>query len=94
MTPNRTNGRMVEGLRKVLSSTNPRRLKLSPETVREIMRSAQPGEVDVMELGEGKKSKHISFNGVPIILTLKLSHHQRRMMMGEPVVSSRKMTAC
>ena len=94
MLSSNPNGRMVAGLRKVLVSTNPNRLKLSPETVMDLMRSAGPGEVDIVELGKENKSKHIAFNGVPIILSLKLSHRQRRMMMGEPISVSRKMDEC
>lgn len=93
MLNSRSDGRMVSGLRKVLTTTNPNRLKLSPETVMGLMRGAGPGEVDVVELGK-ERNKHISFNGVPIILSLKLSHRQRRMMMGEPVSVSRKMAEC
>jgi len=91
---NRSEGRMVAGLRNVVMATNPQKLKLSPDTVLDLMRSAGPGEVEVVEMGMENKSKHISFKGVPIILSLKLSHHQRRMMMGEPIVSSRKMAEC
>ncbi len=94
MISNISGGRLVPGLRKVVATTNPQKLKLSPDTVMDLIRRAGPGEVDVVEMGMDKKSKHISFNGVPIILSLKLSHHQRRMMMGEPIVSSRKMAEC
>lgn len=91
---NMSGGRLVPSIRKVIATTNPQKLKLSPDTVMDLMRNAGPGELDVVEMGTENKSKHISFNGVPIILSLKLSHHQRRMMMGEPIVSSRKMAEC
>ena len=69
-------------------------MKLSPGTVMELMKISRPGEVEVVELGKEKKTKHIAFNGTPIILSLKLSHNQHRITMGETFPSSRKMAEC
>ncbi len=74
--------RLVRKLRRVLKKTNPEELKLSPTTVMEILEEADPEEIEVVELemeDDGEVTKHISFNGVPIILCIKPSHRQQRL---------------
>jgi hypothetical protein len=78
------NGRLVEGLRKVLSKKKPKRIKLSPDTIMEILENADPSEIGIIEMDmndSGEISKYISFNGVPMILSIKMSHRQHRVAL-------------
>ena len=81
----RAENRIIRKLRRIVELTHPRRLKLSPSTVMEVLEGAEPEEIDVVELRIGeddKKMKHITFNGVPIVLCIKLSHRPHRISMG------------
>ena len=78
------NDRLVRKLRRVLGMTHPDELKLSPITVMEILEEAEEEEIEVVELemeDDGEVTKHICFKGVPIILCVKLSHHQRKLAL-------------
>ena len=77
--------KLVRKLRRVLDKVHPDELKLSPITVMEILEGAEEEEIEVVELemeDDGEVTKHICFKGVPIILCLKLSHHQKKLSMG------------
>ncbi|MBN1390679.1 MAG: hypothetical protein JXA22_08575 [Candidatus Thermoplasmatota archaeon] len=82
ITRNKKSDKLVRKLRRVLDKVHPDELKLSPITVMEIMEEAEDREIDVVELemeDDGEVTKHICFKGVPIILCVKLSHHQRKL---------------
>jgi hypothetical protein len=67
----------VDKLRKILTITHPRKLKLSPRTLMMVLYSAEASEIDIVELDimkTGKKRKYISFNGVPVIQHITCSH--------------------
>jgi len=74
--------KLVRKLRRVLDKIHPDELKLSPITVMEMMEEAEEEEIEVVELemeDDGEVTKHICFKGVPIILCIKFSHHQRKL---------------
>ena len=76
--------RTVRVLRKVVKSAHPKRLNLSPLTAVEVLSSADPKEVEIVEMEDemnGERVKHISFRGVPIYLSVKLSHHMQNMAL-------------
>jgi hypothetical protein len=77
--------KVTRKLKKVIKKTHPDEIKLSPATVVEILEENEEREdIEVVELtldDTGETSKHICLMGVPIILALKLSHHQRRLAM-------------
>lgn len=76
--------RTVRVLRKVLMCSHPKKLKLSPLTAVEVLRSADPEELEIVDIkNDGKEGsvKHISFRGVPIYLSVKLSHHMQNMAL-------------
>ena len=68
---------IVDKMRKILTITNPKKVKLSPRTLRMIVTGAERSEIDVVELDllkTGRKKKYISFNGVPVIQYITCSH--------------------
>ena len=76
------NDKLVRKMRRVLDRVHPDELKLSPITVMEIMDEAEEEEIEVVELemeDGGEVTKHITFNGIPIILCIKPSHMQQRI---------------
>jgi len=76
--------RTVRVLRKVLMCSHPKKLKLSPLTAAEILMSADPHELKVVDIKDGTNDasvKHISFRGVPIYLSVKLSHNMQNMVL-------------
>ena len=82
MITKKKSDKLVRKLRKVLDKVQPDELKLSPITVMEIMEEADDEEIEVVELemeDDGEVTKHICFKGVPIILAIKFSHHQRKL---------------
>ena len=69
--------RIVDKMRKILIITSPKRVKLSPRTLRMILTGAERSEIEVVELDilkTGRKKKYISFNGVPVIQHISCSH--------------------
>ena len=82
ITKKKKSDKLVRKLRRVLDKVHPDELKLSPITVMEIMDEAEEEEIEVVELemeDDGEVTKHICFKGVPIILCIKFSHHQRKL---------------
>jgi hypothetical protein len=75
--------KLTKKLRKVINKVHPDEMKLSPATVYEILEEDEErDDVQVVELTldeTGETTKHISFMGVPIILAIKPSHHQKRL---------------
>ncbi|MGA1820980.1 MAG: hypothetical protein ACMUIG_00475 [Thermoplasmatota archaeon] len=72
--------RIVDKMRKILIITNPKRIKLSPRTLRMILTGAERSEIEVVELDiskTGRKKKYISFNGVPVIQYITCSHEPK-----------------
>ncbi len=76
--------RTVRVLRKVLMCSHPKKLKLSPLTAVEVLRSADPEELEIVDIkndGKDGSVKHILFRGVPIYLSIKLSHYMQNMAL-------------
>ena len=85
MVVEKKNKKVTKKLKKVINKTHPDEIKLSPATVVEVLEENEEREdIEVVELtldDTGETTKHICFMGVPIILALKLSHHQKRLAM-------------
>jgi hypothetical protein len=77
--------KVTRKLRKIINKKHPNEIKLSPTTVIEVLEENEEREdIEVVELtldDTGETTKHICFMGVPIILALKLSHHQKRLAL-------------
>ena len=85
MVVTRKENKVTKRLKKVIKRLHPDEIKLSPATVIEILEENEEREdIEVLELtldDTGETSKHICLMGVPIILALKLSHHQKRLAL-------------
>ena len=85
MVVTKKENKVTKRLKKVIKRLHPDEIKLSPLTVIEILEENEEREdIEVVELtldDTGETTKHICLLGVPIILALKFSHHQKRLAM-------------
>jgi hypothetical protein len=78
---------LMKRIKRVIKMVKPDQLDLSPATVLELLENCDREDIDVLEIDwedNGETTKHISIKGIPIILSIKMSHLQHRVdLIGE-----------
>lgn len=72
---------LMRRIKRVIHKIKPDQLDLSPATVLELLETCDREDIDVLEIDwedNGETTKHISIEGIPIVLSIKLSHLQHR----------------